>query len=150
MDRWAEEDAAANEPVERLTREQVKALRSRIRPVSPWRVVAVQAAVGVGVALLVGGVTRSMEGLWSALAGALAVVVPSALMARGATSRLTSMSPAASVVSLMLWESMKIAAAVAILVSAPRWVQPLNWPALLVGLTACMSVYAAALMWRGR
>jgi ATP synthase protein I len=150
MDRWAEEDAAEEQPVTRLTREQVQALRGRFGSVSPWRVVAAQAAVGVVAAGFAGLLTASWEGVWSALFGAAAVVVPGALMARGTTSRLSSMSPAVSAVSVMVWESVKVMASVAILVSAPRWVQPLHWPALLASLTVCMSVYAFALVWRGR
>jgi ATP synthase protein I len=33
---------------------------------------------------------------------------------------------------------------------APKLVQPLSWPALLVGLVLCMKVYWLALSWRGR
>jgi ATP synthase protein I len=71
-------------------------------------------------------------------------------MARGMTSKLSSMSPGASGVSFMLWESVKIAVSVLMLWLAPRFVQPLNWPALLVGLVVCMKVYWLALLWRGR
>jgi hypothetical protein len=49
----------------------------------------------------------------------------------------------------MLWEFVKIAVSVAMLVLAPRLVQPLSWPALLVGLVLCMKVYWVALLWRG-
>ena len=88
--------------------------------------------------------------VWSALYGAAVVVVPGALMARGMTSRLSSMSPGASAVSFMLWEMVKIGVSVAMLVLAPRIVQPLSWPALLVGLVVCMKVYWVALLWRRR
>jgi ATP synthase protein I len=87
---------------------------------------------------------------WSLLYGAAAVVVPGALMARGMTSRLSSVSPGASAVSFMLWEMVKIGVSVAMLVLAPKLVQPLSWPALLAGLVVCMKVYWVALLWRGR
>jgi ATP synthase protein I len=77
-------------------------------------------------------------------------VVPGALMARGMTSRLSSMSPGASAVSFMLWEFVKIAVSVAMLALAPKLVQPLSWPALLVAMVLCMKVYWVALLWRGR
>ena len=51
---------------------------------------------------------------------------------------------------LVVWEAVKIAVSVAMLVLAPRLVQPLSWPALLVGLVLCMKVYWFALLWRGR
>lgn len=152
-DRWddeetrAAEDTAANKP---LTREEAQALRLEDPPLSPWRVIAVQAAVGGVVALGALLVTGRQEAGWSALYGAAAVVLPGALMARGMTSRLSSMSPTASAVSFMLWEAVKIAVSIAMLALAPKLVQPLSWPALLVGLVLCMKVYWLALSWRGR
>ena len=71
-------------------------------------------------------------------------------MARGMTSALSSMSPGASAVSFMLWEFVKIGVSVALLVLAVRIVQPLSWPALLVGLVVCIKVYWLALLWRRR
>jgi ATP synthase protein I len=136
-----------------LTREQAQALRLKdptIAAVSPWRVLQVQAGVGVGVALLAVLLTGRQEIFWSALYGAATVVVPGALMARGMTSRLTSLSPGTSAVSFMLWEMVKIAVSVAMLMLATRIVQHLSWPALLVGLVVCMKVYWLALLWRGR
>ena len=131
-----------------LTRDEAQALRAKEPPLSPWRVIGVQAAVGAGVALL--AALFSQVWLWSVLYGAATVVVPGALMARGMTSKLSSVSPGASAVSFMLWEMVKIAVSVAMLMLAPRLVQPLSWPALLVGLVLCMKVYWLALLWRGR
>jgi ATP synthase protein I len=53
-------------------------------------------------------------------------------------------------VSFMLWEFVKIGVSVAMLALAGRIVQPLSWPALLVGLVVCIKVYWFALLWRGR
>lgn len=133
-----------------MTREQAQALRAADPPLSPWRVVAVQGAVGVAVALLALLLTGRQEVGWSALYGAATVVVPGALMARGMTSRLSSMNAGASAVSFMLWEAVKIAVSVAMLMLAPKLVQSLSWPALLVALVLCMKVYWLALLWRGR
>ena len=71
-------------------------------------------------------------------------------MARGMTSRLSSLSPVISFASVMVWESVKVVVTVAMLALAPRVVQPLSWPALLVGLVACTMGYGFALLWRGR
>lgn len=117
---------------------------------SPWRVIAVQAAVGVVAALLGWLVTGRTEVGWSMLYGAATVVLPGALMARGMTSKLSSMSPGASAVSFMLWEMVKIGVSLAMLVVASKIVQPLVWPALLVGLVVGMKVYWVALLWRRR
>jgi ATP synthase protein I len=150
---WNDEDAdgPGTVPFKALTREQARELAANDpHAVSPWRVVAVQAAVGLGVALLLGAVFRRMDVFWSALYGAGVVVVPAALMARGMTSPLSSMSPIGSAVSFMLWEGVKIAVSVVLLILAVRIVQPLSWPALLAGLVVCIKVYWVALAWRRR
>ncbi|MCB1994890.1 MAG: ATP synthase subunit I, partial [Rhodoferax sp.] len=125
-------------------------LRAKEPPLNPWRVIGVQVLVGVLVAGLAGLVFGSKAVAWSLLYGAATVVVPGALMARGMTSRLSSVSPGASAVSFMLWEVVKIAVSIAMLMLAPKLVQPLSWPALLAGLVLCMKVYWVALLWRGR
>lgn len=144
------EDGEANKSFKKLTREEAAALRAQEPPVSPWRVIAVQAAVGVVVTLIGWLVTGRTEVGWSLLYGAATVVVPGALMARGMTSKLSSMAPGASAVSFMLWEAVKIGVSLAMLGVAGKVVQPLVWPALLVGLVVCMKVYWVALLWRRR
>jgi ATP synthase protein I len=145
---WDEDQIA--KPVKALTREQAQALREKDPPLSPWRVVGVQLVVGAVMALLTALVTGRQELGWSLLYGAATVVVPGALMARGMTSRLSSMSLGASAVSFMLWEMVKIAVSVGMLMLAPKLVQPLSWPALLAGLVICIKVYWVALLWRGQ
>lgn len=145
-----EEDAAAKPSVKALTREEAQALRAKEPPLSPWRVIGVQGGVGMVAALLALLLTGREELAWSLLYGAAVVVVPGALMARGMTSPLSSVSPGASAVSFMLWEVLKIGVSVGMLMLAPEFLQPLNWPALLVGLVLCMKVYWVALLWRGR
>ena len=113
-----------------------------------WWVVAAQATVGAGVATLAWLFTGERMAFASALYGAAVVVVPGALMARGMSSQLSGMSPGASAVSFMLWEMVKIAVSVLMLILAPRIVQPLSWPALLASLVVCMNVYLLALLWR--
>ncbi len=144
------EDGEANNSFKPLNREEAAALRAQEPPVSPWRVVAVQAVVGVVAALIGWLVTGRTEVGWSLLYGAATVVVPGALMARGMTSKLSSMAPGASAVSFMLWEAVKIGVSLAMLALAGRVVQPLVWPALLVGLVVGMKVYWVALLWRRR
>ena len=148
--RAAWDDEAADERIERLTPAEAAAFRARNPQLSPWRVIAVQAVVGGVVALLAWLLGGGREHAWSALYGAVTAVVPGALLARGMTSRITSLSPAVSAVGVMVWETVKIGATVALLMAAPKLVRPLSWPALLVGLAACLSVYWFALLWRGR
>jgi ATP synthase protein I len=143
---WDDEaDEAAFQP---LTRAEAQALRDRQPQVPVWWVVAAQAVVGGVVALVAGLVTQDASVFGSALYGAAVVVVPGALMARGMSSKLSSVSPSASAVSFMLWEMVKIAVSVLMLALAPKIVQPLSWPALLASLVVCLNVYLLALLWR--
>ena len=144
------DDGQDDPPVKALTRDEAQALRARNPPLSPWRVIAVQAAVGGVVAALAWLVSGKPEVMWSALYGAATVVLPGALMARGMTSRLSSVSLGASAVSVMLWSTVKIGVSIAMLMLAPKLVQPVSWPALLAAMVLCMQVYWFALLWRGR
>jgi ATP synthase protein I len=147
-DAW--DDAEADERFRRLSPSEAAAFRAEHPQLSPWRVIAAQAAVGGVVALLAGLLGGGREHAWSALYGVVTAVVPGALLARGMTSRLSRASPVVSAASVMLWETVKIGATVALLLAAPKVVQPLSWPALLAALVACLSVYWFALLWRGR
>ena len=151
-DPWADdEDDAGRAPFKSLTREQAQALVTNDpHSVSPWWVITVQAGIGVLVALLAGLFTAREDVGWSALYGAAVVVVPGALMARGMTSRLSSVSPGASAFSVMLWSTVKIGVSIAMLMLASKLVQPLSWPALLATMVLCMQVYWLALLRRKR
>lgn len=142
------EDELENQPVKALTRDEAQALRVRNPPLSPWRVIAVQVAIGAVVVLAAGLISSELMG--SALYGAATAVVPGALMARGTTTRLSRVSPGASAVSVIGWSTVKTGVSIAMLVLAPKLVQPLSWPALLAALVLCMQVYWFALLWRGR
>ncbi|GAA0760556.1 ATP synthase subunit I [Ideonella azotifigens] len=151
FDRWSDSEQEGDEPkFQALNREQAQALAARHPSVSPWRVVAVQAVVGLVLATATWLVTGRQGWAWSLLYGAAAVVVPGALMARGMTSRLSSLAPGVSAVSFMLWQFGKMGISVAMLMLAPKLVPDLSWPALLVALVLCIEVYWLALSWRGR
>ena len=91
-DTWADagQDGVEEQQVKSLTPEEAQAWRERHPSVSPWRVVRFQALVGVVVALATWAVMRDLNALWSALYGAGVVVLPGAVMARGITSRLST------------------------------------------------------------
>jgi len=150
-DAWADVDGAGSEQAfKALSRDEARALMARHPSTSPWRVVAVQAAVGAVLAVAV-GLYSGVSGLvWSVLYGAATVVVPAALMARGMTSRLSSLTPGVSAVSFMLWEFGKMTVSVLMLMLAPKLVPDLNWPALLLVLIVCINLYWVALPWRRR
>lgn len=149
-DRWEDDDEERGPVVKRLSREEAQALIARDPSISPWRVVGAQAGLGAVLALVAWLLFADKAIAASVLYGAATVVVPGALMARGMTSRLTSSSPAASAVGFMVWEMLKLAVAVAMLMLAPKIVPGLSWPALLVAMVVGIKVYWFALLWRGR
>ncbi|MEO8929401.1 MAG: ATP synthase subunit I [Caldimonas sp.] len=132
----------------RLSRAEAEVFRQSHPVLSPWRVVAAQVALGVVVGMIA-WVAAGERAAVSAWYGAAVVVVPGALMARGATSRLSSLSPVVSAVSMLGWGFVKMAVSVAMLVLATRIVPGLVWPALLLSMVLCLQSYWFALLWRG-
>lgn len=143
-----QEVEAKDEGFKPLTREEAQKLREAHPSVSPWAVLAVQLVVGVVVALAAWWLTGRQSVGWSALYGALAVVVPGAVLARGLTSKMSSMNPGAAVAGFFLWEMVKIGLTVAMLFAAPRLIEDLSWPAMLVGLIVTMKVYWGVLWFK--
>lgn len=140
-----EDDASDFVP---LTAEQAQALRAQNPSISPWWVVAGQLAVGVLVTLAAWGITGKSSVALSAAYGALAVVLPAALFARGVTGQFASMNPGAAVLSFFVWELTKIIVTVGVLLAAHVWARDLSWPAMLVGLVVTMKVYWLALLYK--
>ncbi|MEY4435552.1 MAG: hypothetical protein RL175_507 [Pseudomonadota bacterium] len=140
-----EDPEDALEQFQPLTAEQAQALRMRQPLLSVWRVVAAQALIG----LVLGGVgwlvTKQMAVVYSTVYGACAVIFPAALFARGLTSRVSSINAGSAVFGFFLWEMVKIGLTIAMLIAAPRLVNDLSWPAMLVGLVVTMKVYWLAL-----
>jgi ATP synthase protein I len=147
--RAAFDDEAENTSWTPLTRAEAERFRQQHPTLSPWRVVAAQFLLGV-LAATVAGLVTGRAGAASALYGAAVVIVPGVLMARGATSRLSSLSPMVSAVSMLAWAFAKIAASVALLMLASRIVPGVVWPVLLASMVLCMQSYWFALLWRGR
>ena len=141
------EDEASFKP---WSREQASAWRSVNPSLSPWRVVVVQAAAGLVCSALVWAFTQRGSAAWSALYGAAAVVVPSALLARGMTRDLSNVPGALghAVFRFMFWEMIKIGAAIAMLLAAPKVVQGLSWLTLLLTMMVCVKMNWLALLWR--
>jgi len=128
-----------------LTAEQARLVREQNPPVSPWWVVAGQAAVGLVAALVAWLLTGKQNVGWSVAYGALAVVIPAAVFARGLTGRFSSLNAGTAAVGFLLWEMVKVALTLAMMAMAPRLVAGLSWPALLIGLVLAMKVYWVAL-----
>jgi ATP synthase protein I len=143
---WPSEDDAEDADFKPLSAEEARRLREKQPPLSPWRVVGGQLVVGLVVAMAAWALTGKQSVGWSAGYGALAVVIPAALFARGLTGRFASLNPAAALMGFFVWEMVKIALTAAMLLLAPRLVSALSWPAMLVGLVLTMQVYWGALV----
>ena len=142
------EDGTGPEAFKAWSKEEAQAWRSKNPPSSPWRVVAAQAAAGLACGAGAWVIARASGAAWSALYGAAAVVLPSALLARGMTRG--TRHPLAAAAGFMFWEMLKIGVAIAMLLIAVRVVPNLSWPALLVTMVVCIKVNWIALLWRGR
>ena len=106
--------------------------------------------VGLAVAVAAWAISGKASVGWSAGYGALAVVIPAAVFARGLTGRFSSLNAGTAAVGFLLWEMVKIALTVAMMMAAPKVVRDLSWPALLVGLVVAMKVYWVALAFKPR
>ena len=133
-------DGAADMGFKPLSREEAQKLRNENPSVSPWVVLMGQLVAGCLVACAAWALTGKPSTGWSALYGALAVVIPGALFARGLMSKVSSMNPGAAVAGFFLWEMVKIGLVIAMLFAAPRIVSDLSWPAMLSGLVVTMKV----------
>ena len=143
-----EEDVNGSDDFRRLTAEEVQKLRLQQPLLSIWRVVLAQVVVGLAVAALTWLFTGRVSAAWSAAYGALAVVVPAALFARGLTSKTSTINSGTAVFGFLLWEMVKIGLTIAMLYAAIWLVKDLNWPAMLVGLVVTMKVYWVVFAWR--
>ena len=143
-------EESEDRPIAPLTAEEAKRVREQNPPVSPWWVVAGQAGVGVVAALVAWLLTGKQNVGWSVAYGALAVLVPAAVFARGLTGRFSSLNAGTAAVGFLAWEMVKIALTIAMLMAAPRLVPGLSWPALLIGLILAMKVYWLALAFAPR
>lgn len=144
------EDEAVEEGYEPLTAEQAQTWRKQTPMLSIWVIVWGQVAAGCLVTLVAWLATGKPAVGWSAGYGAIAVVVPAALFARGVTGKLAQTIPGAAIAGFFVWELVKIVVTVALLFAAPRLVPELNWLALLVGFVVTMKVVWIALMFRSK
>lgn len=139
-------DGIEDENFKALTAEEAKALQKSSPRLSPWVVVMAQAVVGILVAGLTGWLVGSELAFWSAAYGALAVVVPAAVFARGLARQQRAPNAGSALGGFFVWEMVKVVLTVAMLFAAPRLVDGLNWLALLAGFVVTMKVYWVA-MW---
>jgi ATP synthase protein I len=129
-----------------LTPEQAREWRKRHPAMSVWRLLFGQLVVGCVVTLLAWLFTQDAAVAKSAAWGALCVVLPAALFARGLAR--TKRTASGVLAGFFVWEMAKIALTLAMLGIGLRWLQPLSWLALLAGMVATMKTYWLVLLAR--
>ncbi len=147
-------DGAQEEDFKPLTREEAQQWRAGQPRYSPWAVLGWQVLLAVLVAGLIWVISGQTSIAASALYGAAAVILPTAVMVWGVTSsalsRLFAGAAQASLAGFFLWEGVKLLLALAMLWSAPRIVADLNWLALVAGLVVVLKAYWLELWFRAR
>ena len=141
----AEADLEQSRP---LNAQEAQDLRRRLPSLSPWGVIVGQCLVGVAVVLLTWLVSGDAVRAWSVAYGALVVVLPAAVFARGLKSQFSSLNVITAGLGFFLWEIVKISLSVGMLFAAPGLVDEIDWLFLLLGLFVTMKVYWLALVIR--
>jgi ATP synthase protein I len=135
---------------ERLTAQQAQELCVRLSKtgsvISPWQIIVGQLLAGVVFALLVWLMTGKSSVAVSVAYGALAVVIPAAVFARGLLSQFSSLNALTAGFGFFVWEMIKIVATVVLIAVAPKLVADLDWLAMLIGLIVTMKV-VFVLLW---
>jgi ATP synthase protein I len=142
------EDEAKEPEFKKWTAEEARLLRDKSPSVSPWLVIGWQIIAGVVIAL--GAWLLSGEGVVAVSAGygALTVILPAAVLARGIMSPITGVNAISAAMGFMVWEMVKIGLSVAMFIAAPQLIPDLSWLALLVGLMLTMLVYGVAAVYK--
>ena len=135
---------------ERLTASQAQELRVRLSKsgslISPWQIIVGQLLAGAVFAAVAWLVTGKSSVAVSVAYGALAVVIPAAVFARGLMSQFSSLNALTASFGFFVWEMIKIVATVVLIAIAPNLVADLDWLAMLIGLIATMKV-VFVLLW---
>lgn len=147
-DRDADKYGADEPDFKPLTRQEAQDLRLRDPAVSPWWIVGLQCVAGLVVALVAWVVSGKASVGLSAAYGALAVIIPAALFARGLMSRFSSINAATAQFGFFLWEAVKLAVGLVLVALAPKLIADLSWLAMLAGLFVTLKMYWFALLKR--
>jgi ATP synthase protein I len=143
-------DSQVEQLPERLTAQQAQALRVRLSKsgsvLSPWRIIAGQLLAGAVFAVIGWLISGKSSVAVSVAYGALAVVLPAAVFARGLMSQFSSLNALTAGFGFFVWEMIKIVATVVLIAIAPNLVADLDWLAMLIGLIVTMKV-VFVLLW---
>jgi ATP synthase protein I len=144
----APEDEVKEPEFKQWTADEAQALRDKSPSVSPWRVIGWQIIAGVVIALGAWLLSGEVVVAVSAGYGALTVILPAAVLARGIMSPMSSVNALSAAMGFMVWEMVKIGLSVAMFFAAPQLIPGLNWLALLVGVILTMKVYWVAAVYK--
>ena len=134
-------DELAEPDFKRWTAEEVRQLVGQSPLFSVWNVIGWQVAVGAAVALVAWLINDSQWAAISAGYGALAVILPAIVFARGVFRKKNVFNAGAALGSFFLWELVKIILTLAMLLAAPKLILNLSWLALFAGFIVTMKVY---------
>lgn len=153
---WADDEADQDVAVP-WTAEQAKAWRSTHPAMSLWWPVTVQALVGIVLVLAAALLGFSKPVVWSIGYGVAASAVPAAVytlgfrrMTRNQSRMPAQLAAGVGFTALLLWEGVKIILTIAMLWTAPRMVQGLDWLAMLVAFVVVVKAHWLALMLKRR
>ena len=132
-----------------LTAEEAQAWRLKNPALMPWRIIGLQALVGVLMVLLTWLLTDERRLAASVAWGVVAVVIPAMVFVRALSRQMQAAQPKVALVGLFAWELVKIVLTVALLLAAPKLISDLSWLALVAGFVVTIKVYwlAMALGW---
>jgi ATP synthase protein I len=130
-----------------MTAQEAQAWRARQPTLSVWWVVGAQLVLAAVVAVVSAWFWGRISIAVSLMYGALAVVIPAALFARGITSRVASVNAVSAAMGFAVWQGVKWVLTVLLLALAPKVLNAVSWPALLAGMLLTMKVYWLALAW---
>lgn len=129
-----------------LTAEEAQAWRLKNPALMPWRIIGLQALVGVMVVLLTWILTDERRLAASVAWGVVAVVIPAMVFVRALSRQMQVAQPKDAMLGLFAWELVKIVLTVALLLAAPKLISDLSWFALVASFVVTIKVYWLAMV----
>lgn len=139
-------DAATEPEFKPLTADEAQAWRLKNPAILPWRIICLQAGVGVLMVLLTWLLMDEPQMAFSVAWGSVAVVIPAMVFARALSRQMQFGKPKFALVGLFVWELVKIVLTVALLLVAPQVISDLSWFALVASFVVTIKVYWLAMM----
>jgi ATP synthase protein I len=124
-----------------LNRDEALLVKASNPVLNPWLVVAWQVVATLLIGFLGLVLTQQKHIVYSMLWGGLCVVIPSGLFARGVARGKDFESLRLSLSNFLVWELLKVALTIAMLLMASRVVSDLSWLALVASFMVVTKVY---------